>query len=139
MLADGIDQFCKDLNVPPDDFKILVLAWKLNAEQMCRFTRGEFVNGLKEIKCDSIKAIQTKLPELVQEVAQDEELFKDLYRLVFFYSLIYFKFNQILLFNMWCTYIKKLNNNFSALLFSLKVNNKQPQFYFLPKLLLFIL
>lgn len=103
MLADGIDQFCKDLNVPPDDFKILVLAWKLNAEQMCRFTRGEFVNGLKEIKCDSIKAIQTKLPEIVQEVAQDEELFKDLYRLVFFYSLIYFKFNQILLFNMRCT------------------------------------
>ncbi|KAL1498017.1 hypothetical protein ABEB36_008880 [Hypothenemus hampei] len=87
ILADGIDQFCKDLNIPPEDLKILVLAWKLNAEQMCRFTRSEFVNGLKSIKCDSIKAIQTRLPELVQEVEQNEQLFKDLYRFAFKFGL----------------------------------------------------
>ncbi|XP_066139851.1 DCN1-like protein 3 [Euwallacea fornicatus] len=87
ILAEGIDQFCKDLSVPPDDFKILVLAWKLNAEQMCRFTRGEFVNGLKAIKCDSIKAIQSRLPELVEEIEQSDELFKDLYRFAFKFGL----------------------------------------------------
>lgn len=68
MLAEGIEQFCKDLQVSPDDFKILLLAWKLNAEQMCRFTREEFVKGLKGLRVDSIKGIQSKLPELVNEV-----------------------------------------------------------------------
>ncbi|XP_050299712.1 DCN1-like protein 3 [Anthonomus grandis grandis] len=85
--AEGIDQFCKDLSVPPDDFKILVLAWKLNAEQMCRFTRIEFVTGLKSIKCDSVKAIQTRLPELVQDIEENDELFKDLYRFAFKFGL----------------------------------------------------
>ncbi|ERL83494.1 hypothetical protein D910_04809 [Dendroctonus ponderosae] len=79
ILAEGIDQFCKDLTILPDDFKILILAWKLNAEQMCRFSRAEFVNGLKSIKCDSIKSIQSRLPELVQEVEESDELYKDLY------------------------------------------------------------
>lgn len=87
ILAEGIDQFCKDLNIPPEDFKILVLAWKLNAEQMCRFTRTEFVTGLKNIKCDSIKALQGRLPELVQEVEENDELFKDLYRFAFKFGL----------------------------------------------------
>ncbi|XP_030745392.1 DCN1-like protein 3 [Sitophilus oryzae] len=87
ILAEGIDQFCKDLNIPPDDFKILILAWKLNAEQMCRFTRNEFVTGLRNIKCDSIKSIQNKLPELVIDVEQNDELFKDLYRFAFKFGL----------------------------------------------------
>ncbi|CAG9773730.1 unnamed protein product [Ceutorhynchus assimilis] len=87
ILAEGIDQFCKDLNIPPDDFKILILAWKLNAAQMCRFTRSEFVNGLKSIKCDSVKAIQNRLPELVQELEQNDELYKDLYRFAFKFGL----------------------------------------------------
>ncbi|KAJ8975300.1 hypothetical protein NQ317_011641 [Molorchus minor] len=64
ILAEGIEQLCQDLQVSPDDFKVLVLAWKLNAEQMCRFTRLEFVDGLKAARADSIKSIQSRLPEL---------------------------------------------------------------------------
>ncbi|CAG9831273.1 unnamed protein product [Diabrotica balteata] len=87
ILAEGIEQFCQDLQISPDDFKILVLAWKLNAEQMCRFTRSEFVNGLKFIRADSIKAIQTRLPELVSEIEHNYEMFKDLYRFTFRFGL----------------------------------------------------
>ncbi|XP_018566355.1 DCN1-like protein 3 [Anoplophora glabripennis] len=87
MLAEGIEKFCQDLQVSPDDFKILVLAWKLNAEQMCRFTRPEFLNGLKGMRADSIKSIQSRLPELVCEVEQNDELFKDLYRFTFRFGL----------------------------------------------------
>lgn len=87
ILAEGIEKFCQDLQVSPDDFKVLVLAWKLNAEQMCRFTRSEFVNGLKAMRADSIKSIQTRLPEVVSEVEQDDELFKDLYRFTFRFGL----------------------------------------------------
>lgn len=87
ILAEGIEQLCKDLQVSPDEFKVLVLAWKLNAEQMCRFTRDEFMNGLKAIRVDSIKGIQNRLPEIVNEVAQDADLFKDLYRFTFRFGL----------------------------------------------------
>ncbi|KAJ8953945.1 hypothetical protein NQ318_019188 [Aromia moschata] len=87
ILAEGIEQLCQDLQVSPDDFKILVLAWKLNAEQMCRFTRSEFVNGLKVIRADSIKSIQSRLPELVSEVEKNDEQFKDLYRFTFRFGL----------------------------------------------------
>lgn len=87
ILAEGIERFCQDLLISPDDFKILVLAWKLSAEQMCCFTRTEFINGLKSMRADSLKSIQTRLPELVSEVEQNDELFKDLYRFTFRFGL----------------------------------------------------
>lgn len=54
---------------------------------MCRFSRNEFVNGLKSIRADSIKNIQMRLPELVKEVEQSPELFKSLYRFTFKFGL----------------------------------------------------
>ncbi|XP_029041279.2 DCN1-like protein 3 [Osmia bicornis bicornis] len=87
ILADGIERFCNDLQLSPDEFKVLVLAWKLNAEQMCQFTRQEFVTGLKAMKVDSIHAIQMKLPEIVQELTVTSDLFKDLYRFTFQFGL----------------------------------------------------
>ncbi|XP_060521543.1 DCN1-like protein 3 isoform X2 [Cylas formicarius] len=100
ILAEGIDQFCRDLNVAPDEFKVLVLAWKLGAEQMCRFSRSEFVNGLKSIKCDSIKSIQLRLPDLVKEVKENDDMFKDLYRFSFKFGLESLSGQRILPTNM---------------------------------------
>lgn len=71
----------------PDEFKVLILAWKLGAEQMCRFTRTEFISGLKLMRVDSIKNIQNRLPELVNEVEQNPEQFKSLYRFTFKFGL----------------------------------------------------
>lgn len=87
ILAEGIEELCSDLQVMPDEFKVLVLAWKLNAEQMCRFTRTEFVSGLKSMRVDSLKGIQNRLPELVNELSQNVELFKSLYRFTFKFGL----------------------------------------------------
>ncbi|XP_067005799.1 DCN1-like protein 3 [Anabrus simplex] len=87
MLADGIERFCSDLGVSPDEFKVLVFAWQLNAEQMCRFSRSEFMNGCRAMRVDSIRNIQTRLPELVTEVSKDPEMFKDLYRFTFRFGL----------------------------------------------------
>lgn len=84
---DGIVQLCKDLQLSPDEFKVLVLAWKLNAEQMCRFSRTEFVTGLKSMGVDSIRGIQNKLPELVSELESNPDSFKDLYRFTFKFGL----------------------------------------------------
>uniref|UniRef100_A0A1B6DHY9 Defective in cullin neddylation protein n=1 Tax=Clastoptera arizonana TaxID=38151 RepID=A0A1B6DHY9_9HEMI len=87
ILADGIERLCSDLNLSPDEFRVLILAWKLDASQMCRFTRNEFVNGCCNMHVDSIRGIQNKLPEVANEVIQDSETFKDLYRFTFRFGL----------------------------------------------------
>lgn len=86
ILSEGIERLCQDLEVKPEEFKVLVLAWKFGAETMCKFTRQEFVSGCKAIKADSIKAMQNRFPELLQEV-QDPEKFKELYRFTFKFGL----------------------------------------------------
>ncbi|XP_013199578.1 DCN1-like protein 3 [Amyelois transitella] len=87
ILAEGIENLCNDLQLNPDDFKVLVLAWKLNASQMCRFTKTEFIQGLKSMKTDSIKGIQQKLNDITSELKSDTEHFKDLYRFTFKFGL----------------------------------------------------
>jgi len=87
ILADGIERLCNDLAVRPDEFCVLVLAWRFEAEQMCCFTRHEFVTGCKTIRVESIKGIQSRLPELCREVQQDPEMFKKLYRFTFKFGL----------------------------------------------------
>lgn len=87
ILAEGIENLCNDLQLNPDDFKVLVLAWKLNASQMCRFTKLEFTQGLKNMKTDSIKGIQQKLSDITSELRRDSEQFKDLYRFTFKFGL----------------------------------------------------
>lgn len=87
ILAEGIENLCNDLQLNPDDFKVLVLAWRLNASQMCRFTKTEFTQGLKNMKTDSIKGIQYKLNEITNELKRDTEQFKDLYRFTFKFGL----------------------------------------------------
>jgi len=39
ILADGVEQFCLDLEVDPTEFVVLALAWKFKASTMCRFTK----------------------------------------------------------------------------------------------------
>ena len=60
-----------------------VLAWQFGAEQMCRFTRHEFLHGCKALKADSCKGIQSKLPEVATQVVADTDMFKDLYRFTY--------------------------------------------------------
>lgn len=87
ILADGMEKFCQDLGVDPTEFIVLVLAWKFNASQMCRFTRTEFFDGCKALKVDSIRSLQNRFPELEAEVTNDVEKFKDLYRFTFKFGL----------------------------------------------------
>jgi len=87
IFAEGIEQLCIDLQLKPEEFKVLVLAWKFEAEVMCRFTRQEFLRGCKLMNVDSIKGIQTRLPELVTQTINDPEQFKNLYRFTFKFGL----------------------------------------------------
>merc|ERR1719458_2179192 len=87
ILSEGIEEFCIDLQLKPDEFKVLVLAWQFGAEQMCRFTIQEFLQGCKALKADSCKGIQSRLPDVASQLATNPEMFKDLYRFTFKFGL----------------------------------------------------
>lgn len=87
ILSEGVEQFCMDLQLKPDEFRVLVLAWKFEAEIMCRFTREEFLKGCKAMKVDNLRGIQAKLPELAAQTISDVEQFKELYRFTFKFGL----------------------------------------------------
>lgn len=87
ILAAGMEQFCEDLDVNPTDFIVLVLAWKFQASEMCRFTREEFINGCQRLKATDAKSLKRKFPDLVQEATQSDKSFKDLYNFTFSFGL----------------------------------------------------
>lgn len=86
ILAEGTEKFCSDLGVNPEEFIVLVLAWKFDAPTMCHFSRDGFVKGCKVMHVDSIQGIQSKFMDLRAEVLQ-RSAFKDLYRFTFGFGL----------------------------------------------------
>lgn len=87
ILSEGIERLCNDLGYKPDDFAILVLAWRLDASQMCRFTKSEFIQGLQAIRADTIDEIRRRLEQIVDKLKTDLDMFKQLYRFTFRFGL----------------------------------------------------
>ena len=85
-----------DLKTKKQIFKRNWIHWDLEnvthyifyiAEQMCRFTRAEFLQGCRALKADNIKSVQQRLPEAAAEALARSDLFKDLYRYTFRFGL----------------------------------------------------
>lgn len=87
ILVDGVEKLCHDLNLQPEEFRVLLLAWKLNATTMCRFTQAEFVDGCRQLQVDSIKQMHGRLSEIEDEVRKNKEWFRDLYRWTYTFGL----------------------------------------------------
>lgn len=83
ILSEGIERLCRDLNYQPDEFAILVLAWCLDASQMCQFTKAEFIEGLHKMSADTIETIRLRLEQTIEMLDADAEMFKQLYRFTF--------------------------------------------------------
>jgi DCN1-like protein 4/5 len=47
---EGMEKFCRDIGVKPEDIVMLVLAWKMKAKQMGYFTQEEWLQGMTDIK-----------------------------------------------------------------------------------------
>jgi len=80
ILIDGIERLCSDLQMSPEEFRILILAWKCDAHQMCRFTRAEFLNGCHALQADSVSLMKNKLSDVANDLNYNTEEFKSLYR-----------------------------------------------------------
>ncbi|KAH7675019.1 DCN1-like protein 4/5 [Dioscorea alata] len=83
---EGIESFCSDLEVDHTDVRILMLAWKMQAERQGYFTLEEWRKGLKALHADSISKIKKVLPDLEREVRRPTS-FMDFYSYSFRYCL----------------------------------------------------
>lgn len=78
---DGMERFCDDLQLEPENVVLLVIAWKLKAKNMGFFTQNEFVNGMSdpEILCDTKQKLQNKIGYFCN-LLKDPATFKLIFR-----------------------------------------------------------
>ncbi|XP_047939971.1 DCN1-like protein 4 isoform X2 [Salvia hispanica] len=83
---EGVEALCSDLKVDCTDVRILMLAWKMDAQKQGYFTQDEWRRGLKALKVDTIPKLKKSLPELEKEALKSEN-FVSFYRYAFRYCL----------------------------------------------------
>ncbi|KAL3528947.1 hypothetical protein ACH5RR_008269 [Cinchona calisaya] len=86
MDPEGIESLCSDLEVDHTDVRILMLAWKMQAEKQGYFTLDEWRRGLKALRVDTIVKLKKALPDLEKEVRRPST-FVDFYTYSFQYCL----------------------------------------------------
>lgn len=76
---EGMEKFCEDIGVEPENVVMLVLAYKMQARQMGFFSKEEWLKGLCEMQCDSIQKLQYRL-DYLRCLLNDQNTFKAIYR-----------------------------------------------------------
>ncbi|CAH1776609.1 unnamed protein product [Owenia fusiformis] len=79
---EGMEKFCEDIGVEPENIVMLSLAWKLEAKQMGFFTLAEWLKGMTELQVDSIGKMQGRL-EYLRSLIDEPTAFKNIYRYAF--------------------------------------------------------
>ncbi|KAM3868869.1 DCN1-like protein 5 [Diretmus argenteus] len=82
---EGMEKFCEDIGVEPENIIMLVLAWQLEASSMGFFTKEEWLKGMTLLQCDCNERLQGKLDHLRCEL-NDSAAFKNIYRYAFDFS-----------------------------------------------------
>ncbi|XP_041360292.1 DCN1-like protein 4 isoform X2 [Gigantopelta aegis] len=79
---EGMEKFCEDIGVEPENIVMLSLAWKLTAKNMGFFSLEEWMKGMTELECDNIPKLQMKL-DYLRSILDDGTYFKNIYRFAF--------------------------------------------------------
>eukprot|EP00079_Xenopus_tropicalis_P021142 XP_012812397.1 PREDICTED: DCN1-like protein 5 isoform X2 [Xenopus tropicalis] len=79
---EAMEKFCEDIGVEPENIIMLVLAWKLEAENMGFFTKEEWLKGMTSLQCDCTEKLQSKF-DFLRAQLNDITAFKNIYRYAF--------------------------------------------------------
>jgi len=75
----------KDLGLDPNDIMAFILAWHFNASTLGEFSHDEFVEGLADMRIDSVQKLKEKMPQLRKELTEERN-FKEFYYFLFEYG-----------------------------------------------------
>lgn len=78
---EGMERFCEDIKVDPENIVMLVIAYKMNAKNMGYFSQTEWLKGLNdpEVLCDTPVKLQNKLNYFLNQL-NDPQTFKLIFR-----------------------------------------------------------
>lgn len=83
---DGIEKLCEDLVISVESMAILILAWKLNADEMGYFSKQQWLLGMTKLDVDSTAKLQTLLTKLQAATIHNSSDYKELYRFSFSFA-----------------------------------------------------
>eukprot|EP01088_Endostelium_zonatum_P001339 TRINITY_DN11657_c0_g1_i1.p1 TRINITY_DN11657_c0_g1~~TRINITY_DN11657_c0_g1_i1.p1 ORF type:complete len:320 (-),score=92.13 TRINITY_DN11657_c0_g1_i1:76-1035(-) len=81
--SDGLEKFCKDLEIDPEDSVLLVLTYHLNCSELGLIHKQEFISGLEKLNLDSIVDIKKRIPQWKKELTDTNGSLKQIYKYVF--------------------------------------------------------
>jgi len=82
---EGVERFCRDLQIDPENKIVLVMAWHLDAKRMGYFSKDEFIQGFKKLGVDSLAGIQQQFPRFEEELQSVSSL-KEIHKFAFFFA-----------------------------------------------------
>ncbi|CAM9602689.1 unnamed protein product [Scytosiphon promiscuus] len=91
ILDDGIQQFYTELGVDTQDLVVLIISWKMEAEEMCVYSREEWQRGMSTMGVSTTRQLRQKargqLDALRREVADKRSsTFREFYMFCFNYA-----------------------------------------------------
>lgn len=78
----GMEKFCEDIGVEPENVVMLAIAWHLEATTMGFFTLAEWLKGMTKLQCDNVQKLVNKL-DYLRNSFSDPNTFKSIYRFSF--------------------------------------------------------
>lgn len=81
---EGMERFCEDIKVEPENIVMLVIAYRMQAKNMGYFTQCEWIKGLSdsEVLCDTPAKLQNKLNFFLNQL-NDPLTFKSIFRFAY--------------------------------------------------------
>lgn len=78
---DGMERFCEDIKLEPENILLLCIAFKMNAKNLGYFTQNEWMKGLAdpEVQCDTPAKLIGKL-NYFYNLMSDPQTFKLIFR-----------------------------------------------------------
>eukprot|EP00903_Cladosiphon_okamuranus_P007717 g7478.t1 len=87
ILDEGIERFYTELGVDTQDLVVLIISWKMEAEEMCVYSRGEWQRAMSKLGVSSTRQLRQQLDALRGEVAdRRSETFREFYMFCFDYA-----------------------------------------------------
>eukprot|EP01156_Anaeramoeba_ignava_P002161 Anaeramoba_ignava/a217718_51.p1 GENE.a217718_51~~a217718_51.p1 ORF type:complete len:239 (-),score=93.79 a217718_51:223-939(-) len=78
----GIQSFFRDIDVDIMDILSLIVCWKINARSLAEIPRDVFVQGWKNLGCDSIDSMKKQMPAFRKSI-ENEQNFEKFYQFLF--------------------------------------------------------
>jgi len=79
---EGMERFCRDLRVEPENILMLIIAWKMDADNMGYFTAQEWLRGLSQLQADSMETLRWRKEDMLSMLS-NPETYKAIYRFGF--------------------------------------------------------